>query len=97
MLKASVDTGREIFGASTTIAHLALYSFNGCDSNSLHVYDAQAILEREWRDELADMELENLTGVRARFKDGSALNVSTWADCCNDGDGYCKHCGQDRS
>ena len=50
------------------------------------------ILQRDWRFEIAESEMEYATGISATFKDGSRLSVGAWADCC-DGSG-CKHCGR---
>lgn len=85
-LKMSVDNTAELFGDKVSIADLAQFSFNGEDSNTLHVYRADQILMRDWRDELSGVELENGCGVYATFKDGSRLSVSTWADCCTPAD-----------
>jgi hypothetical protein len=93
MLQLTVDNSAEIFGANVSIADLAQFSFNGEDSDKLHIYRADQILARDWRDELVDVDMEYLLSVRAKFKDGSALNVSAWADCC-DGDG-CRYCRGD--
>lgn len=96
MLKLTVDNSGDIFASKTTIADLAQFSFASCDSNEMNVYQADAILERDWRDELADVELENGMATRATFKDGSRIYVSAWADCCREGDqdyGNCHWCG----
>lgn len=98
MLKITVDNAGDIFASKTTIADLAQFSFTGCDSDEMNVYQADAILTRDWRDELADVELENGMATRAKFKDGSAITVCAWADCCRDGDedyGNCHWCGGD--
>ena len=96
--KVTVDTTGELFGSSTTIAHLAAFTFTGHDSDSLTVYEAGALLERDWRWEIepGSIELENGTGTRVRFKDGSALSVGAWADCC-DGSGPCEQCWHGRT
>lgn len=96
MLNIHIDNSGDIFASRTTIADLAQFSFTGCDSDEMNVYQVDAILTRDWRDELADVELENGMATRAKFKDGSALSVSAWADCCSDGDqdyGNCHWCG----
>lgn len=96
MLKITVDNAGDVFASKTTIADLAQFSFTGCDSDEMNVYQADAILTRDWRDELADVELENGMATRATFKDGSRLYVSAWADCCREGDqdyGNCHWCG----
>jgi hypothetical protein len=50
------------------------------------------VLEQDWPFELdrAASEMEYTVGVSARFRDGSKLHISAWADCCN-GSG-CRHC-----
>jgi hypothetical protein len=98
MLKLHVYNEGELFGSATSIADLAQFSFNGQDSEELTVYEAGAILERDWRWEIdpSSLELENGLGTRVRFKDGSALSVSAWADCC-DGNGYCPQCWDGRT
>lgn len=98
MLQSRVDTTGEIFGDKVTIAHLAEFSFNGADSDALTIYQADAILQRDWRDELTGVDMEYLVGVRASFKDGSALSVSAWAACCTPDEGGhyaypCHQCG----
>lgn len=97
MLKLAVDNSGEKFGDKVSIADLAAFSFNGRDSDTMHIYQADNILAQDWRDELAGVEMEYLVGVSATFKDGSALRVSAWADCCRpDDDGRmpsCKWCG----
>ena len=90
MLKITVDNSNEKFGDKVSIADLAQYSFNGEDSHAMHIYRADAILERDWRFQLLEVDMEYVTGVAATFKDGSKLHVGAWADCC-DGSG-CKHC-----
>lgn len=93
MMNLSIDTSGEIFGSAVTIAHLAQFSFSDQESEHLTVYEVAAILARDWRWEMepGSLELENGTGTRVRFKDGSALSVSAWAECC-DGTGYCPQC-----
>lgn len=98
MLKLHIDNSAEIFGARVSIADLAQFSFNGLHSDALTVYEAGAILDRDWRWEMVPntMSLENGLGTSVRFKDGSALSVSAWADCC-DGNGYCPQCWEGRT
>jgi hypothetical protein len=53
--------------------------------NLVHIYGVWERLEEDWRFEL-DRDastLEYVTGVSARFRDGSILHISTWADCCD--------------
>jgi hypothetical protein len=90
MLKIAIDNAANIFPGAVTIADLARFSFNGEDSDALHIYRAQDIIDRDWLFELANLELEYATGISATFKDGSKLHVGAWADCC-DGSG-CKYC-----
>jgi hypothetical protein len=89
-VRVEIDTSEEKFGSEVTIAHLAQHSFNGRDSDLLHIYEVVRILERDWRDEIEGTEMEYLTGVTATFKDGSQLSIAAWADCCEDK--RCKHC-----
>lgn len=87
-----VDRANERFGAEVTIADLARHSFPDFNCNIVHIYEVWQRLEEDWRFEL-DRDastLEYATGVSARFKDGSTLHISAWADCC-DGSG-CRHC-----
>lgn len=87
-----VDRAHERFGAEVTIADLARHSFPDFNCNLVHIYEVWERLEEDWRFEL-DRDastLEYATGVSARFKDGSTLHISAWADCC---DGFgCRHC-----
>ncbi len=87
-----VDRRAEIFGAAVTIADLAANSFPEHQSTSAHVYEVWEVLTRDWCFELdhAGSSMEYATGVSARFRDGSVLHISAWADCC-DGTG-CRHC-----
>lgn len=91
MTKIKVDNSAEIFGDKISIADLAQNSFKGWNSDERHIYHADSILQRDWRDELVSVDMEYLLGVRAAFKDGSVLSVSAWAGCCDHGD--CKWCG----
>ena len=94
-----VDNSAELFGAKTSIADLAQFAFDDWSSDGLHIYRAAELVEENWRDELAEpVEMEYALGISAKFKDGSALHVSAWADCCRpDEDGrythHCKWCG----
>lgn len=90
MLQISTDNSGNTMGGNTTIADLAQFSFNGRDSQDMNIYQADEILRRDWRFELADVQMEYALGVSATFKDGTILHVAAWADCC-DGSG-CKHC-----
>lgn len=95
-LKLTVDNSGEIFGDKTSIADLAQFSFNGEDSERMHIYHADQILRRDWRNEIDKLDMEYATGVSAKFKDGSQLHVGAWADCCREGDadhGNCHWCG----
>lgn len=87
-----VDRAHEKFGAPVTIADLALHSFPDFNCQFSHIYEVWERLETDWRDELdrSASTMEYATGVSARFKDGSVLHISAWADCC-DGSG-CRHC-----
>ena len=87
-----VDRSAELFGATVTIADLAVHSFPSLNSNTAHIYEVWDVLERDWRDELdrCASELEYATGVKARFRDGSVLHIGAWGDCC-DGSG-CRDC-----
>jgi hypothetical protein len=93
MAKLSVDTSEEIFGDKVSIAHLAQFTFTGVESDDLTIYRADELLQRDWRWEIASVEMEYALGVTAVFKDGSKLSVSAWADCC-DGSG-CRQCSGD--
>jgi hypothetical protein len=90
MLQISTDNSGNTMGGKVTIADLAQFSFNDRDSQTMNIYQADEILRRDWRDELAAVEMEYALGVSATFKDGTKLHVAAWADCC-DGSG-CKHC-----
>lgn len=91
MAHVQVNNSDEIFGDATSIADLAQHSFADWDANHRNIYQADQRLHRDWRDELADIDMEYLTGVTARFKDGSVLRVSAWSGCCDHGN--CKWCG----
>lgn len=91
-LHLSIDNSAERFGAITSIADLASFTFNGEDSQKLHIYRADKLLSTHWRDEIAAVEMEYATGVSATFKDGSKLHVAAWGECC-DGTARCSHCG----
>lgn len=97
MLKLAVDNSGEKFGDKVSIADLAVFSFNDRDSDAMHIYQADHILQRDWRDEIAAVDMEYLVGVSATFKDGSALRVSAWANCCRPDESgampSCKWCG----
>ena len=88
----AVDRKAERFGAAVTIADLAVHSFPEHFSDLVNVYEVWDVLERDWQFEFdrAASETEYAVGVTARFRDGSALHISAWADCC-DGSG-CRHC-----
>lgn len=90
MLQISTDNSGNTMGGKVTLADLATFSFNDCDSQTMDIYHADAILRRDWPFELADVQMEYALGVSATFKDGTILHVAAWADCC-DGSG-CKHC-----
>lgn len=87
-----IDRSAERFGAAVTIADLAANSFPDHQSAFTHIYDVWEVLERDWRFELdrAGSTMEYATGVSARFRDGSVLHISAWADCC-EGSGR-RHC-----
>lgn len=87
-----VDRSAEQFGAAVTIADLAVHSFPEHQSALANVYEVWEALERDWRFELDrdGSTMEYATSVSARFRDGSALHIAAWADCC-DGLG-CRHC-----
>jgi len=87
-----VDRRAEIFGAAVTIADLAVHSFPGHCGDFVNIYQVWEVLEQDWPFELdvAACEMEYTVGVSARFRDGSKLHISAWADCCN-GSG-CRHC-----
>lgn len=91
MTHVHVNNSNEIFGAAVSIADLARNSFPEWDADAMNVYQADARLQRDWRDEIDTMEMEYLTGVSVEFKDGSLLRVSAWASCCDHGN--CKWCG----
>lgn len=93
MARITVDNSGNTMGGTVTIADLARFTFDGLDSDNLTVYEAGDLLDRDWWWEMAPgtIELENGVGVRVSFKDGSALSVGAWADCC-DGNGYCPQC-----
>jgi hypothetical protein len=92
-VKLTIDTTHEKFGDAITIAHLAQFSFVGLDSDHLTIYEAQALLQRDWDWEIepGSVEMEYGLSVHAKFKDGSALSVSAWGRCCT-GNGYCPQC-----
>jgi hypothetical protein len=79
-LKYGIDVSEETFGAKVTIAHLAVFSFFHLDSDTLDIYTAQRISNRDWKWELEDWDYEYLTSHGMVFKDGSKLFVSAWAD-----------------
>lgn len=87
-----VDRHAERFGAAVTIADLAANSFPEHRGAFAHIYEVWDVLERDWSFELDrdGSSMEYATGVSARFRDGSVLYISAWADCC-DGSG-CRHC-----
>lgn len=96
MARTNIDTSGERFGSPVTIAHLAEHSFDGLSSNTLNIYQVDAILSTDWKFELENVELEYALGAIATFKDGSKLSVSAWDSCCRDGDpdyGDCFYCG----
>lgn len=91
-----VDNSGEIFGDKVSIADLAQYSFKNESKDTLHIYRADQILSRDWRDELVSVEMEYALGVSATFKDGSVLRIGAPADCCRPGNkdyGNCHWCG----
>lgn len=90
-VRISIDNSSERFGAKTTIADIAQHSFASHSSDALSIYRADAIVQRDWRDEIEAVEMEYLLGINVTFKDGSKLSVAAWADCC-DGTG-CRDCG----
>lgn len=95
-IRTHIDTSAERFGAAVTIAHLAQFSFEGEDSDALHIYRADQIIARDWPFEVEEIDMEYAMGVRAMFKDGSALFVGASGDCCAQGDfnyGNCHWCG----
>jgi hypothetical protein len=77
-LKYGIDMSGEKFGAAVSIAHLALNSFEGIDSDDLIIYHAAKIVDRDWSWELEDFEYEYGLSYRATFKDGSKLTVCAW-------------------
>jgi hypothetical protein len=80
-LQYGIDVTNEQFGSATTIAHLAINSFDaGWDSETLDIYTAARIVDRDWYWELQDFEYEYLSYYTATFKDGSRLTVCAWAD-----------------
>lgn len=99
MANTTIDNSGELFGSKVSLADIAANSFTAFDSDDLHIYRADQILEADWKNELAGpVEMEYALGVSATFKDGSKLHVSAWADCCRpDEDGryqhHCKWCG----
>lgn len=90
MARIMVDNSKEKFDSKTSIADLAKNGFPE-GSDKLHIYEVANRLEKDWKFELENYEMEYLLGVQARFKDGSEISISAWADCC-DGSG-CKYCG----
>lgn len=77
-LNYSVDLSAEKFGAPVSIAHLAVFSFNGVSSDRLSIQAAADTFERDWRFELESYELEYGIFCEAVFRDGSKLAVSAW-------------------
>lgn len=77
-LKFGIDMTGEKFGAAVSIAHLALNSFAGIDSDDLIIYQAEKIVDRDWAWELEDFEYEYGMSYTATFKDGSKLVVCAW-------------------
>jgi len=77
-LKFGIDMSNEKFGAATSIAHLAVNSFEGVDSDDLIIYQAAKIIERDWKPELVEYEYEYGLSMTAEFKDGSKLTVCCW-------------------
>ena len=88
----SVDRSAELFGATATIADLAVYSFPDHEGDAVTIYDVWAVLERDWSFELDRdaSDAEYAIGVTAKFRDGSVLKIAARADCCV-GLG-CAHC-----
>lgn len=95
-VKHVVDNAAERFGSKVSLANLAAFTFEGCDSDRLNIYQADSMLARDWPFEVDSIEMEYALGVSATFKDGSRLHVSAWGDCCRPGDpnyGNCHWCG----
>lgn len=95
-VKTQIDLSAERFGSEVTIAHLAANSFEGEDSDTLHVYRADQIIARDWPFEVEAIEMEYAVGIQVAFKDGSRLSVGCWGSCCREGDpkfGNCHWCG----
>ena len=80
MARVHIDNSNEIFGADVTIAHLAANSFGDVSSDDISIYDAAAIVRRDWPFEVADIEMEYATGIYVKFTDGSCLGVGAWAE-----------------
>lgn len=80
MARVNIHNSNEIFGSDVTIAHLAIHSFQDVSSDDISIYDAAAIVRRDWPFEVADIEMEYTTGIRVMFKDGSCLSVGAWAE-----------------
>lgn len=78
MAKITVDNSAEMFGAATSIADLARFSFESFDSDAVSIYFLDGILDTDWKWETARMEYEYATGLSAWFKDGSAIHVGAW-------------------
>lgn len=94
MTHVTVDTSAERFGAATTIAHLAANSFPEWDHATRTIYDADAVLDRDWKWERESTEMEYATGLSETFKDGSKLHIAAHGDCCEGQGSGCRHCGQ---
>jgi hypothetical protein len=56
-LRHIIDTTGEKFGAATTIAHLAAFSFEGLDSDGLSIYVADALIAQDWPWEVESVEM----------------------------------------
>jgi hypothetical protein len=85
-----VDRAHERFGPRSP-SPTARHSFR-LQLQLVHIYEAGKGLRRTGASNSTATlgTLEYATGVSARFKDGSTLHISAWANCC-DGSG-CRHC-----
>jgi hypothetical protein len=80
MARISIDNSGDIFNSAVTIAELAQFTPILAErSDRLHVYEVESAMRAEWKHEIAESEMEYLTGCTFIFKDGSRLDVAAWA------------------
>jgi hypothetical protein len=79
--KITIDTKDEKFGAEVSIAHLAANTFRNSSftSKDCDIYQAEALVQADWKPEIENIDMEYATGISVTFKDGSVLHVGAWA------------------